>query len=60
MIDQHEKMAAQVNAASPIEAFPKLKTMYNKFFDMPQLKKYFASEAYQLDMNNRMATPYVY
>jgi len=58
MIDQHEKMAKEAGCTSPIAAFPKLQALHNKFFEMPQLKKYFESEAYKLPCNNHLGGAY--
>lgn len=52
MIDQHSKLAASFGAADPLEKFPKLKAFEAAFSALPQLAKYFASDAAKLPINN--------
>mmetsp|Transcript_6246 Transcript_6246/g.14941 ORF Transcript_6246/g.14941 Transcript_6246/m.14941 type:complete len:235 (+) Transcript_6246:66-770(+) len=55
MLDQHELVASKLSYASPLAKFPKLTAYYKAFKELPTLQKYFASDAYQLPMNNKMA-----
>jgi glutathione synthase/RimK-type ligase-like ATP-grasp enzyme len=55
MLDQHEMMAKDLKMPSPLEKYPGLKAYYDKFKSLPQLEKYFESEAYKLPVNAAMA-----
>jgi len=55
MCDQQELLAKELKVASPLESYPGLKAFYEKFKALPQLKKYFESDAYKLPVNNKMA-----
>jgi len=55
MLDQHELMAKDVGAPSPMEGYPLLSAFYTRVKELPQLEKYFASDAYKLPCNNKMA-----
>mmetsp|Transcript_13136 Transcript_13136/g.24207 ORF Transcript_13136/g.24207 Transcript_13136/m.24207 type:complete len:235 (-) Transcript_13136:118-822(-) len=55
MLDQHELIAAKLSYVSPLADFPKLTAYYKAFKELPTLQKYFASDAYQLPINNKMA-----
>ena len=52
MLDQHEMMKDVVGVESPLSTRPKLAAFYKAFRELPQLQKYFASEAYKLPVNN--------
>eukprot|EP00667_Euglena_gracilis_P019610 EG_transcript_21029 len=52
MLDQHEMMAASAGHASLLEGYPKLREFYTAFRALPQLAKYFTSDAYKLPVNN--------
>mmetsp|Transcript_74154 Transcript_74154/g.143518 ORF Transcript_74154/g.143518 Transcript_74154/m.143518 type:complete len:326 (+) Transcript_74154:55-1032(+) len=51
MLDQHEMLAKDVGADSPLTDKPKLKAFYDRFRALPQLKDYFESDAYKLPCN---------
>lgn len=55
LIDQQEVMAQRYDFESPLKPYPGLNAYYQRFRDLPRLKKYFDSEAYTLPMNNKMA-----
>ncbi len=55
MLDQHEMMASAAGKSSPLAAFPKLQGFYGRIKALPQLADYFASAAYKLPVNNKMA-----
>ena len=55
MIDQHELMCSRAGVSSPLLGFPPLQSFYSRFKALPQLQAYFASPAYQLPLNNKMA-----
>jgi len=57
MLDQHKLLAAKhgIDFGGDI---PKCMEFYNKFKELPQLKKYFESDAYKLDINNKGAGAY--
>ena len=58
MLDQHKMLAEKMGAAPILEKFPKCKAFYEAFRALPTLQKYFASDAYKLDINNKIAGPY--
>mmetsp|Transcript_29362 Transcript_29362/g.82802 ORF Transcript_29362/g.82802 Transcript_29362/m.82802 type:complete len:236 (-) Transcript_29362:255-962(-) len=60
MIDQHEKLAESCKSPSPVAAFPKLSAFYKAFRELPQMKKYFESEAYALPINNQLGNAYFF
>lgn len=55
MVDQHELMAMRCALPSPVASYPKLSAFYRRLLSLPQLQTYFASPAYSLPCNNRMA-----
>lgn len=55
MIDQHEAMAMRSKLPSTLTGFPKLLGFYQRVLALPQLQGYFASPAYQMPCNNKMA-----
>eukprot|EP00667_Euglena_gracilis_P013633 EG_transcript_14072 len=57
-LDQQEALARSAGAESPIAAYPRLQNFYTSFRQLPQLEKYFASEAAHLPYNNARANPW--
>eukprot|EP01061_Rhynchopus_euleeides_P025228 TRINITY_DN4071_c0_g1_i1.p1 TRINITY_DN4071_c0_g1~~TRINITY_DN4071_c0_g1_i1.p1 ORF type:complete len:239 (+),score=91.14 TRINITY_DN4071_c0_g1_i1:103-819(+) len=55
MLDQHERMRGVNGEASPLATRPCLARMYKDFRELPQLQKYFDSDAYALPVNNLYA-----
>jgi glutathione S-transferase len=58
MLDQHELMYAKMGVPSSLGEFPALKGLHASVKALPQLKKYFASDAYTLPCNNPVANCY--
>ena len=52
LIDQHEIIAKRRGLPSPLEACPRLQRYYAEFRALPELEKYFQSDAYTLPMNS--------
>jgi len=52
LIDQHEIIAKRKGLPSPLEACPRLQRYYAEFRALPELEKYFQSDAYTLPMNS--------
>jgi hypothetical protein len=55
MLDQHEMMAARHGLPSPLASFPRLAALREQMRSLPELAEYFASAAYRLPCNNKMA-----
>ena len=58
MLDQHKMLAEKIGAPPVLEKFPKCKAFYEAFRALPTLQKYFASDAYKFDVNNKIANAY--
>jgi len=58
MLDQHERLAAACRRPSPLEPFSKLAAFYAAIRALPQLAKYFESDAFRLPINNPLAKAY--
>eukprot|EP00668_Euglena_longa_P020247 GGOE01025180.1.p1 GENE.GGOE01025180.1~~GGOE01025180.1.p1 ORF type:complete len:329 (-),score=107.72 GGOE01025180.1:409-1344(-) len=58
-LDLHEALARSAGAESPLAQYPKLQTFYTTFRELPQLEKYFASDAYQLPITIARMNPWV-
>lgn len=55
IVDQNEMLARHLSRPSPLEGREKLRAHYEAFRSLPTLLGYFASDAYALPPNNRMA-----
>mmetsp|Transcript_67137 Transcript_67137/g.151755 ORF Transcript_67137/g.151755 Transcript_67137/m.151755 type:complete len:245 (-) Transcript_67137:268-1002(-) len=56
MLDQHRLLCEQMGASSAfLSEFPKCTAFYERFRALPQLQRYFASDAYKLPVNNPIA-----
>merc|ERR1712083_353669 len=51
LLDQHEVYAKAMGKASPLKEYPALSRLYEVFKNLPQLQKYFKSDAYKLQCN---------
>eukprot|EP00435_Cladocopium_sp_Y103_P025734 s1142_g6.t1 len=58
MLDQHKMLSERIGGPDIFGEFPKCKAFYENFKALPTMKNYFASEAYKLDVNNKIANPY--
>mmetsp|Transcript_45916 Transcript_45916/g.92604 ORF Transcript_45916/g.92604 Transcript_45916/m.92604 type:complete len:245 (-) Transcript_45916:123-857(-) len=58
MLDQHKLLAEKFGKPQALDGFPKCKAFHERFRKLPQLQKYFASEAYTLPINNPIANAY--
>ena len=58
MLDQHKLLAERLGAPAGLEKFPKCMAFYKAFRDLPALQKYFASDAYKMDVNSKLADTY--
>jgi len=58
MLDQHKMLAERIGAPDIFEKFPKCKAFYEAFKALPTLQKYFASDDYKMDVNNKIANTY--
>eukprot|EP00747_Dinoflagellata_sp_TGD_P107665 gnl/TRDRNA2_/TRDRNA2_170187_c0_seq1.p1 gnl/TRDRNA2_/TRDRNA2_170187_c0~~gnl/TRDRNA2_/TRDRNA2_170187_c0_seq1.p1 ORF type:complete len:275 (+),score=44.93 gnl/TRDRNA2_/TRDRNA2_170187_c0_seq1:126-950(+) len=56
MLDQHEMLAKDKNADSPLKDCPKLKALYEAMKSDAKLANYFGSDLYRLPVNNKMAS----
>ena len=58
MLDQHKMLAERIGAPAVLDQFPKCKAFYDAFRALPTLQKYFASEAYKMDVNYKPQNVY--
>jgi hypothetical protein len=55
ILDMHELWANSVGCKRPLSGFAALSKLYTKFCDLEKLQPYFASAAFLLPYNNKMA-----
>lgn len=53
MLDQNRLLAEKTGKSDFFEGIPKCKAFYDRFKELPTLKKYFESDDYKLDVNNK-------
>eukprot|EP00930_Biecheleria_cincta_P018203 TRINITY_DN1425_c0_g1_i3.p1 TRINITY_DN1425_c0_g1~~TRINITY_DN1425_c0_g1_i3.p1 ORF type:complete len:320 (+),score=71.46 TRINITY_DN1425_c0_g1_i3:62-1021(+) len=58
MLDQHKMLAEKHGQPDIFTSIPKCKAFYDRFRALPQLQKYFDSDAYKLPVNNQGAGAY--
>ncbi|CAE7452506.1 unnamed protein product [Symbiodinium sp. CCMP2456] len=58
MLDQHRLLAERMGSPSLLDKFPKCKAFHGAFRALPTLQQYFASDAYTLEINSKLADAY--
>jgi hypothetical protein len=53
MLDQNRMLAERNGKTNFFDGIPKCKAFYDRFKELPTLKKYFESDDYKLDVNNK-------
>mmetsp|Transcript_4613 Transcript_4613/g.9345 ORF Transcript_4613/g.9345 Transcript_4613/m.9345 type:complete len:230 (+) Transcript_4613:24-713(+) len=58
MLDQHRVLAERMGSPESLDQFPRCKAFHEAFRALPSLQRYFASDAYALEINFKPADAY--